>query len=481
MPLLSDNELRETRCLIDGQWIETEATYEVRNPATGELLARVPCLGAEHAREAIAAAERARPQWSAQPAHERSRILKRWHALILAHLEPLAQLLTREMGKPIGEARAEILYGASYVEWFAEEARRAYGQVIPSHDLSKQLSTVREPVGVVAAITPWNFPNAMLARKLAPALAAGCTVVAKPAEQTPLSALALSKLATLAGVPHGVLNVVLGDAVAIGAQLTANPAVRKLTFTGSTAVGRLLLRQCADTVKRVSMELGGNAPFIVFDDADLDAAVEGAMASKFRNAGQTCVCANRFLVHEAIYDEFAERLVRAVRDLRVGEGSQAGVTIGPLIDQRAKAKVAALVMDALEQGAVLLEGDAQMPGNFFAPTVLGQVNAQMRVAREEIFGPVAPLIRFVDEADALAQANASDAGLAAYFFTRDIARAHRVAAALKVGMVGINTGAISTETAPFGGVKQSGFGREGGPQGLEDYQDVKYLCLGNLR
>jgi len=480
MPSLTDQELREQRCLIDGQWISGATTFDVVNPATGQHIASVPSLDAGHTSAAIEAAHRAGASWRALTAHARSNMLKRWHALILAHADQLAQLLTEEMGKPLAEARAEVMYGASYVEWFAEACRRSYGEVIPSHDPHKQLSAVRQPVGVVAAITPWNFPNAMLARKLAPALAAGCTVVAKPAEQTPLSALALAKLACAAGVPAGVLNVVTGDPIAIGAELTANPLVRKLTFTGSTAVGKLLLRQCADTVKRVSMELGGNAPFIVFDDADLDAAVEGAIVSKFRNAGQTCVCANRIFVQEGIYHAFSDRLVQAVRSLRVGNGAHDGVTIGPLIDERARRKVQHHVQDALSRGAVLLHGASEADGNFFPPTVLGGVTPSMLVASAETFGPVAPLLRFRDESDVLTQANASEAGLAAYFFTRDIARVHRVAAALEVGMVGINTGSISTEVAPFGGIKESGYGREGGPSGLEDYLDVKYLCLGGL-
>ncbi|MGB3071169.1 MAG: NAD-dependent succinate-semialdehyde dehydrogenase [Ottowia sp.] len=480
MTLLTDDDLRETRCLINGEWITGPATFDVLNPATGQRVASVPLLGASHTRSAIDAAHKAGTNWKALTAHERSGILKRWHTLILAHAEPLARLLTEEMGKPLAEARAEVMYGASYVEWFAEACRRVYGEVIPSHDPRKQLSAVRQPVGVVAAITPWNFPNAMLARKLAPALAVGCTVVAKPAEQTPLSALALAKLACAAGVPAGVLNIVTGDPAAIGSELTSNPLVRKLTFTGSTAVGKLLLRQCADTVKRVSMELGGNAPFIVFDDADLDEAVEGAIISKFRNAGQTCVCANRLFVQEGIYDAFSARLVEAVRHLRVGDGMQEGVSIGPLIDDRARRKVERHVQDALAHGAVLLQGAREPDGFFFAPIVLGDVTPSMLVASAETFGPVAPLLRFRDEADVLAQANASEAGLAAYFFTRDIARAHRVAAALEVGMVGINTGAISTEVAPFGGIKESGYGREGGPNGLDDYLDVKYLCLGGL-
>ena len=480
MTLLPDNALRESRCLIDGEWITERSSFPVTNPATGEVIATVPRLGAEHTRMAIEAAHRAGPGWAAMPAAQRANVLKRWHALILAHAEPLAQILTEEMGKPLSEARAEILYGAGYVEWFAEECRRPVGEVLASPDATRQLSTVRLPVGVVAAITPWNFPHAMLARKLAPALAAGCTVVAKPAELTPLSALALARLAQEAGVPPGVLNIVVGDPVTIGSELTANPLVRKLTFTGSTAVGKLLIRQCAETVKRVSMELGGNAPFIVFDDADLDAAVAGAMASKFRNAGQTCVCANRLFVQAGIYETFTQRLAAAVRDLRVGDGSQPGTTVGPLIDERAVAKAQHHVDDALARGATVVEGNAHLPGNFFAPTVLRDVTMDMLVARQETFGPVAPLIRFTDEVDVIAQANATEAGLAGYFFTRDIARAHRVARRLEVGMVGINTGIISTEVAPFGGIKQSGYGREGGSGGMADYQDVKYCCLGNL-
>lgn len=480
--LLTHEELLATRCYIDGQWIAGLQHFDVINPATGAVVSRVPLLGATETRLAIDAAYKAGTSWKALPAKERSRLLRRWFDLVVAHTEVLAQILTEEMGKPLAEARGEIAYGASYIEWFAEEAKRVYGDVIPSPQADKRFVVLKQPVGVVAAITPWNFPNAMLARKLAPALAAGCTVVAKPAEQTPLSALALAKLAELAGIPRGVINIVTGEPKTIGGEMTSNPLVRKLTFTGSTGIGKLLIKQCADTVKRVSMELGGNAPFIVFDDADIDAAVRGAMDSKFRNAGQTCVCANRIYVQDGVYEAFADKLAAAVGRLQVGNGMDPGVTQGPLIDARAVAKVQAHIADALAQGATLAAGGAPhaLGGFFFEPTVLRDVAPGMLIAREETFGPVAPLLRFRDEADVIAQANASEAGLAAYFFTADTARVWRVAEALETGMVGINTGLISSEAAPFGGIKQSGYGREGSHYGMDDYLDVKYFCLGNL-
>jgi succinate-semialdehyde dehydrogenase/glutarate-semialdehyde dehydrogenase len=480
--LLTHEELLATRCYIDGQWIAGAQHFDVINPATGALVSSVPLLGAAETRLAIEAAHQAGISWKALPAKERSRLLRRWFDLVVAHTEALAQILTAEMGKPLAEARGEIAYGASYIEWFAEEAKRVYGDVIPSPQTDKRFVVLKQPVGVVAAITPWNFPNAMLARKLAPALAAGCTVVAKPAEQTPLSALALARLAELAGIPHGVINIVTGNPQAIGGEMTRNPLVRKLTFTGSTGVGKLLIKQCADTVKRVSMELGGNAPFIVFDDADIDAAVRGAMDSKFRNAGQTCVCANRIYVQDGVYDAFADKLAAAVARLHVGNGTDPAVTQGPLIDARAVAKVQAHIADALAHGATLAAGGAPhaLGGFFFEPTVLRGVTPNMLIAQEETFGPVAPLLRFRDEADVIAQANASEAGLAAYFFTANIARVWRIAEALETGMVGINTGLISSEAAPFGGIKQSGYGREGSHYGMDDYLDVKYFCLGDL-
>ncbi|MDW5440962.1 NAD-dependent succinate-semialdehyde dehydrogenase [Polaromonas sp. SM01] len=480
--LLTHEELLATRCYIDGQWIAGAQHFDVINPATGALVSSVPLLGAAETRLAIEAAHQAGGPWKALPAKERSRLLRRWFDLVVSHTEVLAQILTTEMGKPLAEARGEIAYGASYIEWFAEEAKRVYGDVIPSPQTDKRFVVLKQPVGVVAAITPWNFPNAMLARKLAPALAAGCTVVAKPAEQTPLSALALAKLAELAGIPRGVINIVTGDPKTIGGEMTRNPLVRKLTFTGSTGVGKLLIKQCADTVKRVSMELGGNAPFIVFDDADIDAAVRGAMDSKFRNAGQTCVCANRIYVQDGVYDAFADKLAAAVARLQVGNGMDPAVTQGPLIDARAVAKVQAHIADALAQGATLTAGGVPhaLGGLFFEPTVLRDVTPGMLIARDETFGPVAPLLRFQDEADVIAQANASEAGLAAYFFTANIARVWRVAEALETGMVGINTGLMSFEAVPFGGIKQSGYGREGSHYGMDDYLDVKYFCLGDL-
>ncbi|MES2537498.1 MAG: NAD-dependent succinate-semialdehyde dehydrogenase [Pseudomonadota bacterium] len=475
-------DLLQSRCYIDGKWLDGAQRLDVTNPATGVVIGSVPMFGAAETRAAIDAAHTAGPGWRNRTAKERAGLLRRWFDLVSANAEVLATILTEEMGKPLAEARGEIAYGASYIEWFAEEARRVYGEVIPTPQSDKRFVMLKQPVGVVAAITPWNFPNAMLARKIAPALAAGCTVVAKPAEQTPLSALALVRLAELAGIPPGVINIVTGDAVAIGLELTGNPLVRKLTFTGSTEVGKLLIRQCADTVKRMSMELGGNAPFIVFDDADLDAAVEGALASKFRNAGQTCVCANRFYVQAGIYEAFTQKLTAAVRMLKVGNGMDAGVTQGPLIDVKALAKVEAHIADALEHGAAIMTGGTRhaLGGSFFEPTVLRDVTPRMRVAREETFGPLAPLFRFTDEADVIAQANASDFGLAAYCYTRNIARVWRVAEAIEAGMVGINTGLISSEVAPFGGMKQSGFGREGSRYGIDDYLEIKYFCLGEV-
>lgn len=482
MSQLHETGLLVQHCYINGQWVDAAEHIAVFNPATDEQIASIPRMGVVETRQAIEAAERAGPGWRALTGKQRAQYLRRWFDLVLQHQDALARILTAEMGKPLGEAREEIAYGASYIEWFAEEAKRIHGDVIPAPSTDRRLLTIRQAVGVVAAITPWNFPNAMLARKIAPALAAGCTVVAKPAELTPLSALALVRLAEQAGIPPGVINILTGDPVAIGGELSSNPLVRKLTFTGSTEVGRLLLRQCADTVKKVSMELGGNAPFIVFDDADLDAAVEGAMQSKYRNAGQTCVCANRLYVQDGIYEAFLARLQERVASLQVGNGLDAGVTMGPLIDHQALAKVEAHIADALAKGAKLVTGGQRhrLGGSFFEPTILRDVTADMRVAQEETFGPLAPVFRFRDEQDVIRQANASEFGLAAYVFSHDHARLWRMAELLEVGMVGINTGLISTEAAPFGGIKQSGSGREGSRYGIEDYLEIKYLCMGGI-
>lgn len=481
---LADQSLLRQQCYVNGRWTAAAsgATIAVRNPATGTMLATVPAMTVADAREAIAAAHAALPLWRGLTAKERASILRRFHGLMLQHQEDLAVIMTAEQGKPLAEARTEIAYAAAFLEWFAEEARRVYGDVIPGHMKDRRIIVIKQPVGVVAAITPWNFPSAMIARKIAPALAAGCTVVAKPAIQTPLSALALGELGARAGLPPGVLNIITGPAREIGAELTSNPLVRKLTFTGSTEVGKLLLAQCAGTVKKVSMELGGNAPFIVFDDADLDAAVAGAMASKFRNSGQTCVCANRLLVQASVYEDFAARLAAAVARLRVGDGLQGETDQGPLIDLRAVEKVEDHIADAVRQGARVLVGGARHPlgGTFFQPTVLTGVTESMKVAREETFGPVAPLFRFDTEENAIRMANATEFGLAAYVYTRDLGRSFRVCEALEYGMVGLNTGLISTEVAPFGGVKESGIGREGSKYGIEDYLEVKYLAIAGV-
>jgi succinate-semialdehyde dehydrogenase/glutarate-semialdehyde dehydrogenase len=479
---LRDQDLLRERCYVGGDWIQADAGgwLTVTDPACGAAIARVPDLGAAETRRAIASAQDAWPAWRGLTAAERSAHLRRWHDLMLAHTEDLARLMTAEQGKPLAEARGEVAYGASFIDWFAEEGRRVYGDVIPTEQAGRRILVLKQPVGVCAAITPWNFPIAMITRKAGAALGAGCTLVVKPAEQTPLSALALAVLAERAGLPPGVFNVVTGQPEPIGGELTSNPTVRKLSFTGSTQVGRLLMRQCADTLKRLSLELGGNAPFIVFDDADLDAAVEGALQSKYRNSGQTCVCANRILVQTGIYDAFAERLAARVGELRVGPGTDAGVTQGPLIDNAALAKVESQVADAVGQGARVLVGGTRhaLGGTFYQPTVLADVTPAMWIAREETFGPVAPLLRFADEHEAIALANATEYGLAAYFYSRDLARVWRVAEALEYGMVGVNAGVISTAVAPFGGVKQSGFGREGSRYGIEEYLDMKYLCLG---
>jgi succinate-semialdehyde dehydrogenase/glutarate-semialdehyde dehydrogenase len=481
---LAEPSLLRDRLFIGGDWVTADAgaTTPVRNPATGGTLAAVPMAGAAETRRAIAAAAAAFPAWAARPAPERSASLRRLHDLMLAHQDDLARIMTAEQGKPLAEARGEIAYAAGFFAWFAEEARRSYGDVIPGHQRDRRIVVLKQPVGVVAAITPWNFPAAMIARKVAPALAAGCTVVVKPALQTPLSALALGELATRAGIPPGVLNIVTGDARAIGGEITASPTVRKLSFTGSTATGKLLLAQCAGTVKKVSMELGGNAPFIVFDDADLDAAVTGALQSKFRNSGQTCVCANRLYVQAGIHDRFVAALSTAVAGLRVGDGLAGDTDQGPLIDAAALAKVEEHLADAVAHGAKVVAGGARHPlgGTFFQPTVLAGATAQMRVASEETFGPVAPVFRFSDEAEAIRLANSTEFGLAAYVYTRDLGRAWRVPEALECGMVGLNTGLISTEVAPFGGVKESGLGREGSKYGLDEYLEIKYVCIAGV-
>jgi len=473
--------LLKDRCLIGGAWVGTPK-LEVRNPATGALIGRVPDLGASETRAAIEAAHEAFPAWSDKLAKERAAILRRWYELQRDHKEDLALLMTTEQGKPLAEARAEVDYASSFTEFFAEEAKRIYGEIIPTPKESGRVLVLKQPIGVVGAITPWNFPLAMITRKVSPALAAGCTVVVKPAPETPLSALALAALAERAGLPAGVLNVVTGDAEAIGGELTSNPDVRMITFTGSTEVGKLLMRQAAGTVKKLALELGGNAPFIVFDDADLDAAVQGALASKYRNSGQTCVCANRILVQAAIYDRFAEKLAGEVAKLKVGDGTVAGVTQGPLINDAAVVKVEAHVKDAVAKGARVVAGGKRhaLGRSFYEPTVLADVTPAMRLAQEETFGPLAPLFRFGDESEALAIANNTPYGLAAYFYTRDLARAWRVAEALEYGIVGVNEGIISSELAPFGGMKESGLGREGSHHGIEEFIELKYVMMGGL-
>ncbi len=485
MPELSDITLPKTQAYIDGQWRDADdgAVFAVANPATGDAVASVANCGRSETRAAIAAAARALPEWRARTASDRAACLQRWHRLILEHQEDLARLMTAEQGKPLAEARGEVAYGASFVEWFAEEGKRIYGDVIPGPAADRRILTLKQPIGVVAAITPWNFPVAMITRKIAPALAAGCTAVVKPAEDTPLCALALAELAARAKIPPGVINIVpTANAAASGEELCNSPLVRKLSFTGSTAVGKILMRQCAGTVKKVSLELGGNAPFIVFDDADIDAAVDGAIASKYRNAGQTCVCANRMLVQDGVYAEFAAELASRVESMTVGSGDQQGVLIGPLINAAAVAKVEGLVNDAATHGARILTGGRRHDAgpNYYAPTVLADVTTDMPIAQEEIFGPVAPLFRFSDEASAIRIANDTPYGLAAYFYARDIGRVWRVAEALEYGIVGINEGIISTEVAPFGGVKESGIGREGSRYGIDDYIEIKYLCMGGL-
>ena len=482
---LKDPSLLQTLSFIDNHWVAADngKTYPVKNPFDGKLLAEVADAGAKETQKAIDAAYEALPAWQALTAGQRSVILRRWYDLLIEHADDLALILTSEQGKPLSEAKGEILYGASFIEWFAEEAKRAYGDVIPGHNADKRIVVIKQPIGVVAAITPWNFPNAMITRKVAPALAAGCTVVVKPAEDTPLSALALAMLALKAGFPPGVLNVITtNNPSEVGKVLTESPLVRKLSFTGSTEIGKLLMRQCADTVKKVSLELGGNAPFIVFDDADIDAAVEGAMLSKYRNAGQTCVCANRIFAQASIYDRFVEKLSRAVAQQTVGSGLTPGTTIGPLINQAALDKVVHLVDDALGKGARVVTGGKPhaLGGTFFEPTVLADINAQMLLDQEEIFGPVAPVYRFSTDEEVIRAANNTRFGLAAYFYGRDINRVWRVAEALEYGMVGINTGMISTAIAPFGGIKESGTGREGSRYGMEAFMEIKYLCFGGI-
>ncbi|SNC74669.1 succinate-semialdehyde dehydrogenase / glutarate-semialdehyde dehydrogenase [Marinobacter sp. es.048] len=483
---LNQPTLFRDRAFIDGQWVQDAKarTFPVFNPSTGANLASVPDLGPEETRAAIDAAEKALKSWQALTAKERAACLRNWFNLIVTHQDDLASIMTSEQGKPFAEAKGEVAYGASFVEWFAEEAKRIYGDVIPAHGPDKRLVTIKQPIGVVAAITPWNFPIAMITRKVAPALAAGCTVVIKPGEDTPLCALALAELSQQAGIPAGVLNVITTlQAPEVGRTLCEDSRVRKLSFTGSTPVGKLLMRQCADTVKKVSLELGGNAPFIVFDDADVDAAISGLMASKFRNAGQTCVCTNRILVQDGVHDIFVEKLNVAIRNLKVGDGFGEAVTIGPLINDKAANKVLGLVEDALTHGArVTQQQDVGMLDNpnFYPPTVLTGVTASMRIAQEEIFGPVATIFRFTEEAEAVALANDTPFGLAAYFYSRDIGRVWRVAEALEYGMVGINEGLISTEVAPFGGIKESGIGREGSRYGIDDFVEIKYLCMGGL-
>ncbi|MDH3400422.1 MAG: NAD-dependent succinate-semialdehyde dehydrogenase [Chromatiales bacterium] len=485
MSIVKDTSLFRSQAYINGEWVDADSgdNLPVTNPADGNTLIFVPDMGAAETRRAIDAANAALPAWSARTAKDRAVILRRWYELIMENQEDLARLMTAEQGKPLAESRGEIAYGASFVEWFAEEGKRAYGDVIPHHAPGKRLITIKQPVGVIAAITPWNFPNAMITRKVAPALAAGCTALVKPAAETPLSALALAELGERAGFPPGIFNVITTKhSSLVGGEMTSNPIVRKFSFTGSTEIGKLLIKQCADTVKKVTMELGGNAPFIVFDDADLDAAVQGALASKYRNAGQTCVCANRFLVQDGVYDAFAEKLAAATAKLVVGRGENEGVSVGPLINKEAIDKVDSIVQDAISKGAkVVLGGKRDDTGsNFYQPTILTHVTADMAVASEEIFGPVAPLFRFKTDEEAIRIANDTPFGLAAYFYSRDITRVWKIAEGLEYGMVGINEGILSTEVAPFGGIKESGVGREGSKYGIDEYMEIKYLCLGGM-
>ncbi|MEH3022604.1 MAG: NADP-dependent succinate-semialdehyde dehydrogenase [Pseudomonas oryzihabitans] len=479
---LKDASLFRQQAYVDGAWIDADsgASVKVDNPATGETLGTIPKLGRAETKRAIDAANRALPAWRALTAKERSAKLRRWYELMIENQDDLGRLMTLEQGKPLAEAKGEITYAASFIEWFAEEAKRIYGDTIPGHQADKRILVIKQPIGVTAAITPWNFPTAMITRKAGPALAAGCTMVIKPASQTPYSALALAELAERAGIPKGVLSVVTGSATEIGAELTENPIVRKISFTGSTEIGAKLMEQSAPTIKKLSLELGGNAPFIVFDDADLDKAVEGAIASKYRNAGQTCVCVNRLYIQDGVYDAFAEKFKAAVAKLKVGNGLEEGVTIGPLIDAKAAAKVKEHIDDAVSQGAKVIAGGKAHAngGSYFEPTILSEVPRSAKVSKEETFGPLAPLFRFKDEAEVIELANDTEFGLASYFYARDLSRVFRVAEALEYGMVGINTGLISNEVAPFGGVKASGLGREGSKYGIEDYLEIKYLCLG---
>jgi len=476
---LKDAQLFRQQAFINGEWLDADngQSIQVTNPATGEVIGSVPKMGTAETRRAIEAADKALPAWRALTAKERSAKLRRWFELMIEHQDDLARLMTTEQGKPLAEAKGEIAYAASFIEWFAEEAKRVYGDTIPGHQADKRLIVIKQPIGVTAAITPWNFPAAMITRKAGPALAAGCTMVLKPASQTPYSALALVELATRAGIPAGVLSVVTGSAGEVGGELTSNALVRKLSFTGSTEIGRQLMQECAKDIKKVSLELGGNAPFIVFDDADLDKAVEGAIISKYRNNGQTCVCANRIYVQDGVYDAFAEKLKVAVAKLKIGNGLEEGTTTGPLIDHKAVAKVQEHIEDAVSKGARVLSGGKLIEGNFFEPTILVNVPKTAAVAKEETFGPLAPLFRFQDEAEVIALSNDTEFGLASYFYARDMSRVFRVAEALEYGMVGINTGLISNEVAPFGGIKASGLGREGSKYGIEDYLEIKYLCL----
>ncbi|WP_313205967.1 NAD-dependent succinate-semialdehyde dehydrogenase [Psychrobacter faecalis] len=480
MQLKNDALLRQ-QAFINGIWCDADnkETHEVLNPATGELIGTVPMMGAEETRRAIEAANKAQSTWSKKTGKERSSILRRWHTLIAENMEDLAILMTHEQGKPLAEAKGEIQSGLDYLEWFAEEAKRIYGDFIPGHMPDKRLIVIKQPVGVTAAITPWNFPHSMISRKAGPALAAGCPMIVKPAMETPYSALAMAYLAQKAGVPDGIYSVVTGDPIAIGEEMTTNPLVKKISFTGSTRVGKILMKQCADTVKKMSLELGGNAPFIVFDDADIDAAVIGAMISKYRNSGQTCVCANRLFVQAGIYEEFTKKLAEQVRAIKIGNGLEEGVMQGPLISQSAADNAEALVADAKSKGATVLCGGQRVEAgrNFFEPTILTDVNNDMRVADEEIFGPIAPIFKFETDEEGIALANRTEYGLAGYFYSRDIGRVWRVAEALEVGMVGVNTGMLTTELAPFGGVKESGLGREGSKYGIEEYVDTKYICL----
>ena len=483
-PELKDMRLFRQQCYIDGQWADADSgeTLEVTNPADGSVIGTVPKMGAAETRRAIEAAERAWPAWAAKTAKERATVLRKWFDLMMENQEDLARLMTLEQGKPLAEAKGEIAYGASFIEWFAEEGKRIYGDTIPPHQADKRIVVIKQPIGVTAAITPWNFPNAMITRKAGPALAAGCPMVVKPATATPYSALALCELGERAGIPAGILSVITGSSGAIGGEMTGNPIVRKLTFTGSTEVGKILMEQCAATVKKTSMELGGNAPFLVFDDADLDAAVEGAMMSKFRNTGQTCVCANRILVQEGVYDAFAAKLAQKVKAMQVGPGLQEGVSVGPLIDVQALEKVEEHVTDAVSKGAQVVAGGQRhsLGGTFYEPTVLTGVTTKMKVTYEETFGPVAPLFRFKTDEEGIAMANDTVFGLAAYFYARDLGRVWRVSEGLETGIVGVNTGIISTEVAPFGGVKESGIGREGSKYGIDEFLEVKYVCMGGI-